>query len=275
MENTQWLEWRKKGIGASDAPVIMGVSPWRTPYQLWEEKTGLIQVDNSNWATRRGNEFEPAARASFELATGLDMPPALVEHPTMPHLRASLDGMNEDSILEIKCPGKKDHDLASIGIVPEKYWPQIQHQFLVTGKLHGFYYSYDIETGTGVTVNVKPDVEYIEQLIVKENKFWAQVTSKIPPELTDRDAIEITDPVAVDAAKLYVEITNKIKSLEVEQEMLKKALIDKALHPRVTVGPVSITRSVRKGAVDYLQIKDIDFDKYRKPDTSYYMVKIK
>lgn len=40
MERTEWLEQRRKGIGGSDAPVIMGVNPWRSPMDLWLEKTG-------------------------------------------------------------------------------------------------------------------------------------------------------------------------------------------------------------------------------------------
>ena len=39
-KSEEWLDWRKKGIGSSDAPIIMGVSPWKTPFELWEEKTG-------------------------------------------------------------------------------------------------------------------------------------------------------------------------------------------------------------------------------------------
>ena len=36
-QNTpEWLEFRRLRIGASDAPVIMEVSPYTTPYTLWE-----------------------------------------------------------------------------------------------------------------------------------------------------------------------------------------------------------------------------------------------
>lgn len=43
LQNTQeWEKFRLQKIGASDAPIIMGVSPWKTPFQLWLEKTGQI-----------------------------------------------------------------------------------------------------------------------------------------------------------------------------------------------------------------------------------------
>ncbi len=44
IQNTpEWHAFRRKRIGASDAPVIMGISPWKTPYQLWIEKTSGIE----------------------------------------------------------------------------------------------------------------------------------------------------------------------------------------------------------------------------------------
>ena len=34
----QWLQERKKGIGGSDAAVVIGKSKWKNNVQLWEEK---------------------------------------------------------------------------------------------------------------------------------------------------------------------------------------------------------------------------------------------
>ena len=36
----EWLKERKKGIGASEASCIIGVNPWKTNVELWQEKTG-------------------------------------------------------------------------------------------------------------------------------------------------------------------------------------------------------------------------------------------
>ena len=35
-----WHEWRSQGIGASDAPAIMGENPWKSPAQVLREKCG-------------------------------------------------------------------------------------------------------------------------------------------------------------------------------------------------------------------------------------------
>lgn len=42
----EWLMWRSQGIGASDAPVIMGVSPWSDPVSLWMEKRSFMETSN-------------------------------------------------------------------------------------------------------------------------------------------------------------------------------------------------------------------------------------
>lgn len=37
----EWLAFRKSGIGGSDAAAILGISPFRTNVEVWEEKVGL------------------------------------------------------------------------------------------------------------------------------------------------------------------------------------------------------------------------------------------
>ncbi len=33
----EWLKLRREGLGASDIPAVLGISPYKTPYQLWAE----------------------------------------------------------------------------------------------------------------------------------------------------------------------------------------------------------------------------------------------
>lgn len=272
-----WTQWRKKGIGSSDAPVIMGTSPWKTPLQLWEEKLGLTKGFQGNFATQRGHELEPKARAAFELEMGHDFPPILAEHMNFPFIRASLDGFCKelDAILEIKCPGKDDHDLAKSGKVPEKYWPQIQHQLLVTGASKCYYYSYDGESG--VKVEVLPDTQYCEKLLKAEIEFWDLVENKIQPKLSDKDVTVIEDRELGLVAELYAKTDAEIKALEKKLEGLKAALVEKCDHPKTKIGKLIITRTVRAGSVDYSkvpQLEGVDLDKYRKEPTSYVTIKI-
>lgn len=181
---TDWHKWRALGIGASEAAAIMGVSPYMTIVDLYEQKVGLKPGFKGNWATERGNLLEPKARADYELRHEIEAPPALVVHSKYDYLRASLDGYNPERgiVLEIKCPGEKDHKLALEGKVPVHYYPQVQHQLMVTAAQIGHYYSFKGERG--VLVEVKPDWDYMQELLRKEIEFWLEnVCKRLSPQL--------------------------------------------------------------------------------------------
>ena len=39
-----WLRWRAQGVTASEAAVVLGRSPYKTPWRLWAERTGLARA---------------------------------------------------------------------------------------------------------------------------------------------------------------------------------------------------------------------------------------
>lgn len=278
MDRNTWLQWRNKGLGSSDAPIILGVSPWMTPYQLWEIKCGLIEKPPGNWATDRGNEMEPRARAQYELEHDIDMPPQLVIHKDFEWLRASLDGYNAAAsrVLEIKCPGKDDHKLALNGIVPHKYMPQIQHQLLVTGAREAHYYSFD--GNEGVTVQVLPDMEYISKMFKALCEFWRLIQDKKAPELTDRDIVKVRDPKLIELGGIYLAAKRAAESAsrlaeKAKHDMLEAINARSTIHPRLVIGGLKAVRSVRKGNVDYSAIPElvgVDTESYRKPPSTFW-----
>jgi len=282
---TNWLDWRKAGLGASDAPIVMGVSPWSTPHQLWEQKTGRLIKDFSNWATQRGNDMEPRARAHLELKLGLDFPAILSEHPKLSFMRASLDGWNEEKkiVLEIKCPGKDDHEKAKNGEVPEKYYPQLQHQLFVTGASLAYYYSYtedENKNGIGYLVEVEPNKEYIAELLDKMMKFWKCVQGDIEPELTDKDYKCIRNSEIHGDLKAWKEAKDNLAILEKRVEALKAKVLE---HPelkgiRARVGDFRISVTHRKGNIQYAKIPELsglDVEKYRAKPSTYQSISYK
>jgi putative phage-type endonuclease len=171
----EWLSWRRGGIGASDAPVVMGLSPWQKEGELLLLKTGQRLERPANDAMQRGKRLEPVARLAYVNHTGIDVAPVCVQSREHPWMRASLDGLSADGqhVVEIKCPGEKDHCLAASGCVPEKYFPQLQHILAVTGLGEIFYWSFRFDHT--VLLKVERDESFIAELLEKEIAFWTRV----------------------------------------------------------------------------------------------------
>ena len=268
-----WHKWRREGLGASDSPVIMSLSPYRTRFQLWEEKVNGTKSEG-NWATRRGHDLEPRARAQYELEMNQAMPPAFLEHPVHPFIRASLDGFGNNTVLEIKCPGAEDHALAVAGKVPEKYYPQLQHQLLVSSAAVAHYYSFDGERGA--LVQVLPDAEYIKQLLQKLTQFWHLVQTRTPPELEERDYKTIQDKdVKVLVMQWLAARQASIAAASLEDELKEKITAQLSGHPRWRHAGVKIQSITRKGNIDYKKIPElsgVDLEQYRGKPVSFWQL---
>ena len=174
----EWLALRKTKITATDAPIIMCESPWKTPRQLYQEKIGEKEPQIKNSYMQRGLDLEPQARGLFILMTGIEMQPKIIVKEWQ---MASLDGMSHcGQILEIKCAGQRDHKRALDGKIPKYYYGQLQHQMYLCDVECMFYFSFDGHNG--VILMVDRDIEYINQMIEKEWEFYQCMLTKNPPE---------------------------------------------------------------------------------------------
>lgn len=73
LSEAAWLAWRRKGIGGSDAAAILGISPWRTARDLYDDKLGIAsaQDDSGNWvALEMGHLLEDLVARIFSQKTG-------------------------------------------------------------------------------------------------------------------------------------------------------------------------------------------------------------
>jgi putative phage-type endonuclease len=261
----EWLELRRTKIGASDAAVILGISPYKTPFQLWEEKV-FGKDQEQNGAMARGSAMEQEARECFEKMTGLSvMPKVFVQDWRM----ASLDGITFDgkTLVEIKCPNKQVHALAEEGLVPDYYMAQMQHQFSLSGADKGYYFSYS--GGKGVLVEVVPEPEFIYEMLILEEKFWNLMVNKEAPPLCERDYIDKRyDKMWEIHAQLWLDSHYALKKAELDEEVARKHLLELSEGRNALCSKVKVTRSFCKGAVDYKLVPEligVDLDLYRKP----------
>lgn len=268
--STEWHSFRKNHIDSSDAPIIMNVSPYSTPYQLWCRKLGLIPEPEMTGAMQRGHDLEPLALAEFERQMGLFMSPTVRVSSAIPWMSASLDGLdlNEEIAVEIKCPNSKTHQMAIEGKIPDKYIYQLQHQMLVLNVEFMYYFSFDGREGVSLKIN--RDERLQEALFLCESRFWSSIQNFEPPELNDRDYIQKTDANWASMANEWKRVRTEIKELEQKEESYRNALIHMANKQNAQGAGIRLQAVPRKGVVDYSKVpelKGIDLEPYRKETT--------
>lgn len=138
-DNRAWKLFRRLHIGGSDVAAIMGLSPWKTPLEVWMEKTGRLQEDDlsDNEAVYWGTVNEAAiakrfARDHYDLRV-YNINATLVRGQLAANLdRLVLDVDNEPAVLEVKTASAYKADEWADG-VPIYYQTQVQHYLRVTG----------------------------------------------------------------------------------------------------------------------------------------------
>ena len=57
MEKQEWLNYRKQGIGGSDAGAVCGLNPYKTAMEVYQDKVSSETEDFDNEAMRQGRDF--------------------------------------------------------------------------------------------------------------------------------------------------------------------------------------------------------------------------
>jgi len=262
----EWIEHRRRHRNASETPVLFGLSPWQTPYQLWQVKLGLLELEVTP-AMRHGSELEPVARAAYEAKTGRTMQPVVVVDG---EYSASLDGMTlaGKRIVEIKCPVRgRDSTLwktVEAGGLPEYYRLQVQHQLLVTKADVADVYVFD--GAEGILLEVSPQPEAWPRIHEAWDKFMGFVASKSPPPLSKGDVRERSDAEWAAAAAHYLETRLLADQVQKALTEAKESLVALASHISETGSGVTVTRYWKQGAIDYRKIPELqtlDLEQYR------------
>ncbi len=278
-QNTQeWLDFRRDKIGASDAAAIMKISPWQTPYQLWENKLFGKDKEQTS-AMKRGSYYEEEARGAFEKEMNLSVMPKVIVSSEREWQMASLDGVTFDGTVftEIKVPTNKDaHELAKKGVIADHYNVQMQHQFSTDKSLqHGFFCSYWADTKEVAIVEIRKDDSLIDQMLEEEEKFYELMRTQTPPPLTDKDYAWREDLQWNDLASEWLELSRYMKQLEEQEDELREKLIALSAGQNTKGGGLRVTRTMPKGLVDYTKIPElmgVNLDLYRKPSKERWTV---
>lgn len=203
---------RLTGIGGSDAATVCGLNPWKSAYELWQEKTGQITPDDISdrehiiW----GNKLEPVIAERYEEVTGriVRVNENTLRHPDYDFMIAHLDRETDDPDRILECKTTNAYGASNWGPsgtdnVPEHYLLQCQHYMAVTSK--EFCDLAVLIGGSDFRIyELRRDDELIDLLISKETEFWQMVQDGTPP------AIDTDAPGAVDLLKRIYPGTNGI-----------------------------------------------------------------
>ena len=236
----EWLDYRKTGIGGSDAAVVCGISKYKSPVELWMEKTNRLPYQEAGEAAYWGTQLESVVRAEFTKRTGIEvtMIKQILQSEEYPFMLANLDGVCEHPDLGTCIFEAKTASAYKAAewedTIPDEYMLQLQHYMAVMG-FNGAYIAVLIGGNTFRWKFIERDEEMISMLIKLESDFWNYIQKDTPPPLDGSEAsakflaecypessgakIELPES----AAELLTEYDNACEELEIITERKQKA----------------------------------------------------
>ncbi len=243
-ERDAWLAERRKGIGGSDVPALMGLSNYETPLELYTEKLRApddtaqpVKHESASW----GNKLEHIVAEEFEQRTGLEVyePGEGVEFwsEEYPFMRASIDRYvlkpygKTDSFLECKTRSSYAEKYWATG-VPLDVRVQVQHTMTVTQFDHA-YVAVLLGGQKFLWFRLEHDPALEAEILAAESEFWDRVRRHDPPPEGPKDAEALVQQFdRVENAKrvkltdAQAELVKVYKALEEEQTYVAKRMTD-------------------------------------------------
>ncbi len=280
-------EERRQYIGGSDIAAIMGQSRWKTPYRLWAEKTGKIEIPDlsNNPAVEMGTRLEQFVAELFSEKTGkaVRKQSKMYQHSQYPFMAAHVDRLitGSDELLECKtCSQYKLEEWENK--IPKEYVLQVIWYLGITGRKRGWIacliggQKFDYKC-------IDFDEELFNLMVEKAVKFWDMVQNNVPPVILPDDSETLSEVFAehtedmIESQELnervaYIqelkmhrdEINKEIKEIETE---LKATIQDKM---GILTDTYKVTWKLQKGQISYdkeAMITDGIYDKYATQST--------
>ncbi len=240
LTHEEWLEYRKKGIGGSDAASIVGLNPWSSAYQVYCDKVGLIPEIIDNETMRQGRDLEVYVAERFTEKTGKKVRRlnAILAHADHEYLLANVDRMivGEDAGLECKTTSLMNKTDFEGGNVPPQYYVQCMHYMMVTGAKK-WYLAILVLGKVFYWFEINRNENEIETLEQAEINFWNENVLKHEPPAPDgsercAEVIKQRYPVANDETaeiahyreqvERYKELDALAKKIDREKDEIKQ-----------------------------------------------------
>ena len=200
-----WLQFRKLGLGGSDAAASLGLSKWQSMMELWAIKANMIAEQGNFEKGLWGKKFQPLMIQEYAERTGHKVRDLGIhtyvskEHPWR---RASVDGLvitgdpgsklsnREQRIIEAKATAYyRQRELEEE--IPLEWEIQIQHNMSVVG----------LDKGTLVVLlngnelfwrDIERNDKFVASMIKQQERFWKYVTDREQPPVDASDSAKET-----------------------------------------------------------------------------------
>jgi putative phage-type endonuclease len=186
-----WLAERMTLLTASDVPAALGLSPWKSPLELWAEKTGTLDAEDigDRDCVKWGLRLERPIAEGYAEDTGrqVTMWPAhtLKRSDSVPFLGATPDAtqhamqFDDEGALQIKTTSA--YKKADWSDEPPIYYQiQLQTELFVTGMPWGTLAAL-IGGQQLVWFDQPRNDRFLDAMLPKLEAFWELVKSKTPP----------------------------------------------------------------------------------------------
>lgn len=269
-------KFRQTGIGASEAAVVLDISPWGSRFRLHFEKRGEIDGQFENKQMKMGKKLEALVIETYQDETGNVVYPNqdIFRLKLQPHIFATPDALTDfNGGVEAKTAvyaGAKKWDEG----VPDYYEAQAQAQMLVMG--------WDwvdfpvLKNGIDFEIfRVERNESVIRSIAVALDMFWEDVQAGIPPQADGHEATSkaltalygVSDPDSV--IDVDYEVLETLQKLERVKESEKAVKEDRAFYEnqlKAILGTKEIALVDGRKAFSWkaAETTRLDSDKFRK-----------
>lgn len=208
---------RYKFIGGSDIPIILGISPFKSRYDLLLEKAQIKENDfEGNEYTEYGNKLEPVIR---EYVNATLYPKDRFKEDVLikGNRRANFDGINKTAILEIKTTSQIHEDVNDYKV----YLAQLLFYMDLAEKEKGILAVYERPEDFNTDFDEKRlTLHFIDKDNFKD--FIKEINEAIDRFLEDLEKLK-ANPFLTEEDLLPVDITSKANAILKLEEQVAKA----------------------------------------------------
>lgn len=193
----EFLADRQTYLGATDIAAILGVDPYKTALDVYNEKLGLVPSFAGNKQTERGQKLEDVAAKEYTEETGRKVHKRQTEliHPEYDFIRGHIDRrvVGDKRPVEIKCPSRgMFHKIKREGL-PDSWILQMQTYLGLDGSPVGDFAPFCADAWEILPFEVVAEPGVYEQIVHVAVAFWTEnVLRRVPPKpvTADRPLIE-------------------------------------------------------------------------------------